>query len=624
MSVAIRESTIGTKTLSVSRLNLGAVPSLASLIYTAILWPTLHQALLERHPFRQTQTAFVARIFAAKGIDLLHPVVPVFGTGSQVPYEMPWYEAVASLPIRLGLGEEFSLRFTALVFTIVTAHFLARIVANLMDRPSGALASVIYLFSPFTLLWGRTSLIETFTTAVVLGWIYLLTRKQTYTPGRDWIWLVGASAIGSIAWTSKITTAIPWSFLLIPTTLGFIRTRDWRRLAQIFIASAVPAFAGFAWTFHADRIKGANPLTAWLTSGRVFSFTFGTVHQRLDLRNWAAIGARVQDLLLGRYGTQALIIAGVWWIWKSRGGVVALTLMAVPLSAVGIFFNLYVVHDYYLAAIAPALAAFQAIGIVGLCRLRLNQGDGSKWTKTLSDPDRLPGAWLASVAVITVVLSGATSYWLLPFQVISRHPAGTEELFNWTAKNDLIIVNGMDWDPHLLFYAHRTGVMLPVPHVSVSDLRRSDQFRSMSALFSVRFDDQIQGVLRGASWIAPVTAHLYRFAPTSSVAQPDRSFPVLFRPSIDPIKVESGSRSVRVSCHSMKGGQQPATVHTNLAPIGNLLYVHNEGAISFAMQGLARIPAQDGRLSLAASAPTDVSCNGPDGSSIEILRVSDS
>ena len=143
MSVAIRESTISTKTLSVSRLNLGAVPSLASLIYTAILWPTLHQALLERHPFRQTQTAFVARIFAAKGIDLLHPVVPVFGTGSQVPYEMPWYEAVASLPIRLGLGEEFSLRFTALVFTIVTAHLLARIVANLMDRPSGALASMI-------------------------------------------------------------------------------------------------------------------------------------------------------------------------------------------------------------------------------------------------------------------------------------------------------------------------------------------------------------------------------------------------------------------------------------------------------------------------------------------------
>ena len=69
----------------------------ALVVYVA---PTLDRPLLEKHAFRQTQTAYTARIFHEQGIDLLHPKVPVLGEPLEVPFEFPLFQALAALVLR--------------------------------------------------------------------------------------------------------------------------------------------------------------------------------------------------------------------------------------------------------------------------------------------------------------------------------------------------------------------------------------------------------------------------------------------------------------------------------------------------------------------------------------------
>src|SRR5207342_1454000 len=63
----------------------------------AVHWGTLGDKLTERHDWRQTQTAWTATDFRDHGIDLLHPRVPVFGARSEVPFEFPIFQAVATV-----------------------------------------------------------------------------------------------------------------------------------------------------------------------------------------------------------------------------------------------------------------------------------------------------------------------------------------------------------------------------------------------------------------------------------------------------------------------------------------------------------------------------------------------
>jgi len=51
--------------------------------------PTLGQPLVERHDWRQTQTAYTALIYSQSGVDLLHPQVPVLGPPYDLPFEFP-------------------------------------------------------------------------------------------------------------------------------------------------------------------------------------------------------------------------------------------------------------------------------------------------------------------------------------------------------------------------------------------------------------------------------------------------------------------------------------------------------------------------------------------------------
>ena len=140
----------------------------------------------------------------------------------------------------------------------------------------------------------------------------------------------------------------------------------------------VPLTVGYLYIAYGDAIKEQGAFTAWLSSKHPYTrnWTYGSWAQRCNIRNWNWLwnGAKrsvVPSLSLAMViGFCALPFRvrlfrrfpiGNFWVGCS----VALG----PLLAVAVFYNLYVIHTYYLIACAPLLALFAGLGLSLLFQL---------------------------------------------------------------------------------------------------------------------------------------------------------------------------------------------------------------------------------------------------------------
>ena len=504
--------------------------------------PTLGQPLLEAQGFRQTQTAYQALLYQQEGIDLLHPKVPVLGSPFEIPFELPLFEAFASVPMRI-LAPDQALRTTALACFLVAAVLLWRLVRQYRGEPAALATLVAFLFSPFDVLWSRAALIEYLVVAASLA--YLLAGITWRDERRVWQWLV-ALAAGIVAMTVKITSGFVWVLPLVAydSRRGRQNARDPALLSLV----ALPLAAGLAWTRYADAVRAAGPGTAWMTSAGLAEFLFGPILERLDPGAWffllvVAIGLVVGPVVIGtlvasRYALRDGPHRGLW-----------ISLVLAPLVSIVVFFNLYRVHDYYSASLTPSLAV--AVGL-GAARL---------WQR--SDVVRaslpvfvmlmlmallaLPPGWaLATIIAATVLaatvwqlgrtgrvgrrplliviavvgvagnLAVTSAYWRLAYAsdtetdrdgVLPR----AAELARLTTPHELALIVGHDWSPDLLYYARRRGQMLPEPllrpaFVDALDLGRYPVFMAWDPL-----GDPLWPVAR-ASWIGSIGAHTWSLA----------------------------------------------------------------------------------------------------------------
>ena len=117
-----------------ARLTKAAVPLLLLVLAIAALairLPALGGPLLEKHPFRQTWTAYTAVIFHETGIDLLHPQLPVYGPPFTHPQEFPLFQALAALVMDLGVPDDLAMRLTALGCFALTTFLLFGLVRHI-------------------------------------------------------------------------------------------------------------------------------------------------------------------------------------------------------------------------------------------------------------------------------------------------------------------------------------------------------------------------------------------------------------------------------------------------------------------------------------------------------------
>jgi Dolichyl-phosphate-mannose-protein mannosyltransferase len=180
------------------------------IVFVALIGPTLDHPLLERHDFRQTQTAFTARIFHEEGIDLLHPRVPVLGAPFEIPFEFPLHQAAASLVMDLGVAEDTAMRVTTLFCFLATALLLYGLVRHIAGRTAAIGSLVAFVVTPLAVVWSRASTIEYMATAGAVGftWAFIVWRDRRQP-------IVGVLCLlaGLVAMLVKPTTAVFW---LIP------------------------------------------------------------------------------------------------------------------------------------------------------------------------------------------------------------------------------------------------------------------------------------------------------------------------------------------------------------------------------------------------------------------------
>jgi hypothetical protein len=568
-----------------------ALVALALTVFVLAVVRTLDQPLLEAHGFRQTQTAYTARIYHQDGIDLLHPKLPVLGEPFEVPFEFPLFQAAASVVMDAGVDDDVAMRLTGLVCFLLTASLLYGLVRHVADRPSAVAALVAFLATPFALIWGRTSMIEYLATAGAVGfaWATVAWRenRRPEVAGLALVaWLVGMLV--------KPTTAAFW---LLPA-LGYRPTNPrvtsrGRTAAVLALLVLVPLAATALWTRHADAIKVASPVTDWLTSSELEDWNFGSLSQRFDRGVWGVIVGRVVVHVIGLAGVALLAVALValarsvqrlFWVGVVLAGALP------PL----VFTNLYLVHDYYLAAVTPALAA-----LLGLAA-------GFIWRHL---PPKAP---IRAVAAVTGLLLAASTvgfdhaYW--------RHAWDDEpdpatlalarQLARVSEPDDRIGVIGLDWSPAVLYYADRWGLMI-VDQREAEALDALHRERYHRVLVRQPEETDLRALARWP-WVASLSENVY------GVADGMEELPTSPLLATDSANIAAG-RPLRHGLHIRCDGR-PATIPSGAH--GTLVRVANVGSTTqvSAADGLAPLPARRAILlspELATDGTIALRCSGP-------------
>jgi hypothetical protein len=444
----------------------GAVLALFSL---APRLQNLESPLLERHGFRQTQTAISVRGFMHNGIDFLNYETPVFGPPWQVPFELPVFQASAAVLAYTGLVNgslDKICRVTAVLYFYLSAALLYCVCSLFLGRGVSLLAVVVYVWTPFNLLWSKTCMIDYAAVAFALAYLYTTMRwlRRPQNP----VWLVAGIVSGSLTGAVKITTlpvvAVPLAALILdhiavhwlgaPRAAGAARVlkAHWLELVGLLLVAVVPATLSLLWTHHADSVKGSSMFASWLTSTSLKGWNFGTWEQRVDSVNWRTIAERIYGLMAPAGVALMPIVAFVSLPRLARETrIFVVTLAGGVILTITIFFNLYVVHDYYLIAVAPGIAILVAVGLAA--------------TATNS-----AGRLARGRCVVAVVLLASAAIALRfggAFQMLSDH-SGHPELAvarmiqEHTAPGDLVVLGlpHLSWDPTIPYYADRKACTL--------------------------------------------------------------------------------------------------------------------------------------------------------------------
>lgn len=419
--------------------------------------PTLGQPLTENFAWRQTQTAWTARIFHEQGIDLFHPEVPVHGPPWVFGFEFPLFQAIGSLLMDAGLAPDVAMRTLGLVTFLFTGWLAYVLLTRLAGAIAGLAALGAFLFSPFGLLWGRTSLIEYLATAAALG--FLLAAVHWLEDRRPATYGV-ALTLGVTAMLVKVTTG---AFYLLP--LLALRRRDSRPLRHrdwpLLLLIAVPSLIGLSWITYIDGLKGSSPATAFQTGARMIDFNFGTPAMRLDPELLMPVGAAI---FVGLTGAGLLI-----WLpaalaklrHHAHGPFLGALFVSVIVAPPLVLTPLYGTQNYYPAAMSPVVAM-----LVGL-------GAAWAWQHRQTGPGRI--AAIAGPALWVTTLALTLDYWTISYaRVVDRDGslAAAAYVRERTEPGDWVVIGGRAWDPTILYYADRRGYMLDSRRGVVDDLAR--------------------------------------------------------------------------------------------------------------------------------------------------------
>jgi hypothetical protein len=282
------------------------------------------------------------------------------------------------------------------------------------------------------------------------------------------------------------------------------------------------------------------------------------------------------------------------------------------LAPIAVFFNLYFVHDYYLAAVTPAIAAL------------LGAGAGR-----VADALKRPSAfWLSGVALVvawmTLSLWTTSPYWRVAYRKVDLRTQGPQlpfEIAAHTSPDERVVILGLDWDPTTLYYAQRRGAMLVddaktgyPTKAFVADLRRR-QYEAFAV--NNPASDPLEWVA-AFPWIAPVSAHVYRLGNASADLGAS--------PVVATMTTDAFDRAARAGRTIATHLRVPCASGSDLRPTGGALWlrfapIENPAVRIYFDAALAPLPPMAVVVLPGPQGAVHVSCSGADAVTITAAVV---
>lgn len=412
-----------------------------------------NEPILDRHEFRQTQTAISAHWLQESGWRLDYET-PIFGPPWSIPLEFPIYQVcVATLTRITGLPLDAAGRATSIGFLLLTlpaVYLLAGLLG--LNRPQRLLVLAAVLSSPVYLFYGRTFMIETcalcFSTWFLLG----IGRAAHDLSLR---WATVAAITGMLAALAKVTTFAVFCFpagglawwLAWPHLRGSRSSHASRLRAALLLATPVllAVVAGTWWVRYSDVLKQANPFSGFLVSQAASPWTWGTLNLRFSGEIWWEAWRNLTRFVLSEGGGVLLLVCFTLVGTRIRrlSAAAGLAFLVGPL----LFTNLYYRHDYYYAAVA--LFLMFAAGLLL----------ATVWESTTL-PVRARQLIVATFFA-TQLLAFYQGYGFNHRRELPRPPPIAEAIRLTVPPGEAVLIYGWDWNTLIPYYAQRRAIMVP-------------------------------------------------------------------------------------------------------------------------------------------------------------------
>ena len=419
---------------------------LVSLIGAVFQLINLRPSLIDLFAFRQTHTAIAIKEFMDGNWSLATPFTTL-GPPWQMAYEFPLFQAVAAIVGNVfELNVDTAARMTGLGFFLISGLLLAILIRRWFGTTAALITLILFQFMPFGIQWASSSLIEFTAVSCVLGAVLAIERNSRKF---SWSMFSLATLLLSLASAVKGTTTVAWALVFLVAGSGLVwhKRLQLRAVLTALISTLLGLGFGLIWTAYADNTKMENPVAKNLTSEQLFQWTYGTLEQRLTFEQWDQIFERLPSLGASLWIFIVLLVIALWRL-KLNARLVALA--SVPFIGTLIFFNLYVVHSYYLSAIYPAYVAVVAIGVTALSRLIHHRQISLIVASALS-------ALLVFLSWTSIEGRAITAL----IGVGGQFPEISRVIAESTPPDAGVIVVGCDWDPTPLYYADRKGMTVP-------------------------------------------------------------------------------------------------------------------------------------------------------------------
>ncbi|HEY4248097.1 MAG TPA: hypothetical protein VGM64_14700 [Lacunisphaera sp.] len=404
--------------------------------------------------FRQAQTALSTYFIQQEhNFSPAYPT-PVLGKPWSIPLEFPLYQwTVVGLGNVTGLDLTTSARLISLAcfYLMLPAVFLLLGDWNVPIAWRWLILGLI-VSCPLYILYARAFLMETM--ALTMSVWFLAAYWRGLKTGK-WGWLLAAAIFGTGAGLVKVTTFMLYLIPAATVTLWLLwrqrptnQNPGWGRIGRILalgaLATAVPFAATLWWMHFADVAKAANPAARFLQSENLHDFIFGTGATRFSAAVWAGhwLIFRVSVVWL-----PLAVISGAALIFFARGWRGKILFCLACFVGIQVLFPvLYAWHDYYY--VANTLFVLVAMGLA---------------VSTLLESSVLP-PWVGRV-VIAAMLGGQAYFFCHQFYggLSAMSPEGsdmTRLLRQVTRPDDVLLIQGEDWNSMIPYYARRRALML--------------------------------------------------------------------------------------------------------------------------------------------------------------------